>query len=152
LTLSIAFGINALAANQASVAPAALAPMALATLGVVAAWKPDWRSHWSGRTHSLTIVLTVIGVALITEPRPYVSPWVRVILGIGYTALVLSLGAGLYWAWTSKRWGRGVGDRLPCPWVSLVVLSCATLTWTSLANEPQRSTQRPPSEPRTGRT
>lgn len=152
LTLSIAFGLNALAANQASVAPAALAPMALATLGVVAAWRHQWRDRRSGRTHPLTIVLTLVGVALITEPRWYVGPFVRAILAIGYTALVLSLGAGLHRAWTSTRWGRGVGDCLPRAQVSLVVLSCATLTWTLLASSPQRPPVRPLSESRTGRT
>jgi glucan phosphoethanolaminetransferase (alkaline phosphatase superfamily) len=134
LTLGIAFGVNALFADQAFVALAAVVPIALALLGLRSAWRCDWRSKRLAATRPLTLVLTLVGAAFILQPRPYMSPFIAMTLATGYTAVVLFLGTILRRPWNPIQFHPRFERRLPPSWASVVVLSLAVLGLTLLTN------------------
>lgn len=143
LTLGITFALHALLSSQPSVASAALIPIALGLLRLAYAWRPRWQNEMSILTHPLTIVLTLVGTALIAQPRPHVMPPSRYMLGISYTAGVLLLAEVLHRAWTSTHLCRAIERRLPRSSTSLILVACAALTLTLLAGYVPRSRMRP---------
>jgi arylsulfatase A-like enzyme len=139
LTLTVAFSLCALIGGQKSVLPAAAVACALAILGLLSGFRGK-TVHRRAISHPVTVVLLLIGVSFIAQKRLFVTPAVRVVAELVFTAVVL-LSARWYARTASLKIMRRLRASFPrylvLTLLSFGVLALTPLSHPALANRPE---------------